>query len=76
MIYYLFLVLKPQVFFSGYKSVLVGSVIHAPLVMVSIGARKRSLAGQTAYKNGSIDTSFEPPLFSLDSTFNTRIFLQ
>ncbi len=25
--------------------------VYAPLVMVSIGARKRTLAGQTVYKN-------------------------
>jgi hypothetical protein len=37
--------------------------------MVSIGARKRTLAGQTVYRNGSTDNSFGPPLFSLDSTF-------
>jgi hypothetical protein len=37
--------------------------------MVSIGARKRALAGYSVYHNGSIDTSFDPPLFSLDSTF-------
>jgi hypothetical protein len=40
---------------------------YAPLVMVSTGAGKRTLAVQTVYKNGSIDTSFDPPLFSLDS---------
>jgi hypothetical protein len=39
--------------------------VYAPLVMVSIGAGKRTLAGKTVYKNGSIDTSFDPPLFSL-----------
>ncbi len=34
--------------------------------------RKRTLAGQTVYKNGSIDTSFfDLPPFSLDSTFNS-----
>jgi hypothetical protein len=41
--------------------------VYAPLVMVSIGTQKRTLAGQTVYENGSIGTSFDPPLFSLDS---------
>jgi hypothetical protein len=40
-----------------------------PLVMVSIYGRKRTLADKTVYQNGSIDTSFDPPLFSLDRTF-------
>jgi hypothetical protein len=26
--------------------------------------------GETVYQNGSTDASFDPPLFSLDSTFN------
>jgi hypothetical protein len=43
--------------------------VYAPLVMVFIGARKRTLAGQTVYKNESTVTSFDPPLFSLDSSF-------
>ncbi len=43
--------------------------IYAPFVMVYIGSRKRTLAGQTVYKNGSIDTIYDPHLFSLDSTF-------
>ncbi len=42
--------------------------VFALLVMVSIGALKRTLAGKTVYQNGSIDTSFDPPQFSLDST--------
>ncbi len=33
-------------------------------------ARKRTLAGKTVYKNGSIDTISDPPLFSLDCTVN------
>jgi hypothetical protein len=41
--------------------------------MVSIEGRKkgrkRTLGGQTVYKNGSIDTSLGPSLFSLDTTF-------
>ncbi len=44
--------------------------VYAPLMMVSIGARKRTLAGKTVYNDGSIDGKFDPPLFSLDSTFN------
>jgi hypothetical protein len=31
--------------------------VYAPLVMVSIGARKRTLAGNTVYKNGMIPVS-------------------
>jgi hypothetical protein len=46
--------------------------IYAPLVMVSIEARKRTLA--TFYRNGSIDTSSDPPLFSLDCTVNLVFF--
>jgi hypothetical protein len=42
--------------------------VNAPLVMVSIWDRKRKLADETVYQNGSIDTSFDPPV-SLDSTF-------
>ncbi len=49
--------------------------IYAPLVMVSIGGQKRTLTGKIAYQNGSIDTSFDPPLFSLDSTFNLHIHI-
>jgi hypothetical protein len=45
--------------------------VYAPFVMVSIGARKRTLAGNTVYKNGSIDTSFYPPLFSFENTFRS-----
>ncbi len=36
------------------------SIWFAPLVMASIGARKRKLAGKTVHQNGSIDTSFYP----------------
>ncbi len=42
--------------------------VSAPLVMVSIWSRKMTLADKTVYQNGSIDTSFGPLLFSLDST--------
>jgi hypothetical protein len=43
--------------------------------MVSIGALKRTLAGKTVHQNVSIDTSFgfDPPQFSLDSTFKFTI---
>jgi hypothetical protein len=44
--------------------------VYAPLGMVSIGARKRTLPSQTVYKNRSIDTSFGPPMFSLDRILN------
>jgi hypothetical protein len=47
---------------------------YAPLVMVSIGARKRTLANKKVYKNGSIDTSFDPPLFPLDSIFKVTLY--
>ncbi len=47
--------------------------VFALLVMVSIGALKRTLAGKTVHQNGLIDTSFDPPQFSLDSTFKGRI---
>jgi hypothetical protein len=47
--------------------------VFALLVMVSIGALKRTLAGKTFHQNGLIDTSFDPPQFSLDSTFKGRI---
>ncbi len=44
--------------------------VYAPLVMVSIWGRKRTLDNKRVYQNGSIDTRFDPPLLSLDSTFN------
>jgi hypothetical protein len=31
--------------------------VFAPLVIVSIGARKRTLAGKTVHQNGSIDAT-------------------
>ncbi len=48
--------------------------VYAPLVMVSIWGWKRTLGDKTFYQNGSIDTSFDPPLFSLDNTFIVRLF--
>ncbi len=53
--------------------------VYAPVVIVSIWDRKRILAGQRVYQNRSIDTSFDPPQFSIDITFqrnsNTVFFL-
>jgi hypothetical protein len=46
---------------------------YTVLVMVSNGARKRTLAGKRVPQNGSIDTNFDPPEFPLDSTFNIQI---
>jgi hypothetical protein len=43
--------------------------VYVPLVMVSIGGRKRTHASKTVYQNASIDTNFDRPIFSLDSTF-------
>jgi hypothetical protein len=47
--------------------------VYVPLVIVSIGAQKETLAVQTAYKNGSINTTFDLPLFSLDRTFKFQL---
>jgi hypothetical protein len=46
------------------------NVVYALLVMVSIGAPKRTLAGKRLHHNELIDTNFDPPLFTLDRTFN------
>jgi len=35
---------------------------------VSIGCWKRTLAVQKVFENGLIATSFDPPLYSIDST--------
>jgi hypothetical protein len=43
--------------------------------MVSIYCRKRTLAAKTVYQNGLIYTSFDLPLFSLDSTFKVICML-
>ncbi len=48
--------------------------VYAPLVMMSTGAWKRTLAGKRAHHNESTDTNFDPPLFSLDSTFLIILF--
>jgi hypothetical protein len=37
---------------------------YAPLVMVAIWGQKMKHANKTVYQNGSIDASFDPPLFS------------
>jgi hypothetical protein len=42
--------------------------VYVPLVMLSILGWKRTFADKTVTQNGSIDSSFDPPLFSLDST--------
>jgi hypothetical protein len=47
--------------------------VYVPLVMVSILGRKRTLADKTVDQNGSIYTSLDPPLFSLDSTFKVLL---
>ena len=43
--------------------------VYVALVMVSIWGRKMTLADKTVYRYGSVDTNFDPPWFSLDSTF-------
>ena len=43
--------------------------VYVALVMVSIWGRKMTLADKTVYPYGSVDTNFDPPWFSLDSTF-------
>jgi hypothetical protein len=40
--------------------------------MVSLGAWQMTLADNTVYPCGSIDTNFDPAWFPLDSTFNRR----
>ncbi len=42
--------------------------VYVPLVMVSIGGRKRTLVRKTVYQSASIDTRFNRPIFLLDST--------
>ncbi len=49
-----------------------GENIYPPFVMASIWGRKGTLADKTVYQNGSINTSFDTPLFSLDSTFKSQ----
>ncbi len=44
--------------------------------MVSIRAWQMTLAGTTVYPCGSIDTNFDPPEFSLGSTFNVVCFVE
>ncbi len=43
------------------KSTKAAENVYAPLVMVSLGARLRTLAGNAVYPCGSIDTNFDPP---------------
>jgi hypothetical protein len=52
------------------KSSTAAKNVYTPLVMVSLGAWKTTLAGNTDFHGGSIDTNFYPPQFRLDSTFN------
>ena len=42
------------------KSITVAENLYAPLVMVSLGAKYRTLAGKRGHHNGSIDTNFDP----------------
>jgi hypothetical protein len=51
------------------KSTTAAKYVYAPLVMVSFGAWKTTLAGNTDFHCGSINTNFDPPQFPLDSTF-------
>jgi hypothetical protein len=51
------------------KSTTAAKNVYAPLVMMSLGAWKTTLAGNTDFHGGSIDTYFYPPQFRLDSTF-------
>jgi hypothetical protein len=57
------------------KSSTAAKNVYTPLVMVSLGAWKTTLAGNTDFHGGSIDTNFYPPQFRLDSTFKPK-FLQ
>ncbi len=43
------------------KSITVAENVYAPLVMVSLGAKYRTLGGKRGHHNGSIDTNFDPP---------------
>jgi hypothetical protein len=51
------------------KSSTAAKNVYTPLVMVSLGAWKTTLAGNTDFHCGSIDANFDPPQFRLDSTF-------
>jgi hypothetical protein len=54
------------------KSSTAAKNVYTPLVMVSLGAWKTTLAGNTDFHGGSIDTNFYPPQFRLDSTFKKK----
>jgi hypothetical protein len=43
------------------KSTTAAKYIYDTLVMVSLGALKRTFAGNTVYPCGLIDTNFDPP---------------
>jgi hypothetical protein len=47
-----------QILLQASKCTIDAENVDAPLVMVSIGARKKTLAGQTVYKNRAINASF------------------
>jgi hypothetical protein len=51
------------------KSTKAAENVYETFVIVSIGAWYMTLAGNTVYTYGSIDTTFDPPQFLLDSTF-------
>jgi hypothetical protein len=46
--------------------------VCAPLVMVSIKVREMTLTDKTVYQNGSIDSSLDSILFSLDGIFRGK----
>jgi hypothetical protein len=55
------------------KSSTAAKNVYTPLVMMSLGAWKTTLAGNTDFHCGSIDANFDPPQFRLDSTFNPAV---
>jgi hypothetical protein len=58
------------------KSTTAAKNVYAPLVMMSLGAGYTTLAGNTDFHCGSIDTNFVAPQFRLDSTFNIIWYVQ
>jgi hypothetical protein len=54
---------------------LVIALFYVTLVMLFFKGRKRTLADNTVYQNGSIDTTLHPLLFSLDSTWYPLMIL-
>ncbi len=47
---------------------------YVPLVMVSFGARQRTLAVKRVHHCWSTDTNFDPPQLPLDSTYNATYY--